>query len=66
MVLVRSPGIPAAPFPQPPSLDVYKLGDVLSCGKRNMGPVEGGSMAPVFHSQALGQFWRGSQSVCVI
>lgn len=41
MVLGRCPGIPAARFPQPPSLDIHEPGDVPSPGKRNIGTPEG-------------------------
>lgn len=65
MVLGRSPGIPAAPSPQAPSLDVYKPGDVLSPGKKNIGTPRREHHDPHIPQPSVGAVSGKAQSVCV-
>lgn len=67
MVLGRSPGVPAAPFPQALSLslDVYKPGDELYPGKKNIGTPGREHHDPHIPQPGVGAVSGKAQSTCV-
>lgn len=61
----KEPWNSSGPFPQDPSLDVYKPGDVLSLGKKNIGTGRREQHDPHIPQPGVGAVSGKAQSVCV-